>query len=128
MRRGATPARLIAIGLVASSAIAALSFTGVPLTIAVAGFAIAFAVGGLAPAAAFAAVPLVAANARAIGPINGLMAQAGSLGSLAGPPALALWVKALGWSMAPLLLLAIAAVGAAAAVAVRLPRPASPPP
>ncbi len=122
MRQGAAPARLIAIGLVASSAIAALSFTGIPLAIAVSGFAIAFAVGGLAPAATFASVPLVAANARAIGPINGLIAQAGSLGSLAGPPALAIWVKALGWPMAPLLLLAIAAIGAAAAVAVRLPR------
>src|SRR5262249_61133528 len=86
MRQGATPARLMAIGLVASSAIAAFSFAGVALPIAVLGFAMAFAVGGLVPAATFASVPLVAANARAIGPINGLIAQTGSLGSLAGPP------------------------------------------
>ena len=44
------------------------------------------------PAATFASVPLVAGNPRAIGPINGLVAQAGSLGSLAGPPLLAVWV------------------------------------
>jgi hypothetical protein len=96
--------------------------------IAVAGFAVGFAIGGLVPAATFASVPLVAANARAIGPINGLIAQAGSLGSLAGPPVLALWVGWSSWTMAPLLLLAIAAVGAAAALATSPARRASPPP
>ena len=35
------------------------------------------------------------------GPINGLLAQAGSLGSLAGPPMLALWVEWTDWSLAP---------------------------
>ena len=80
--------------------------------------AASFAFGGLVPAAAFASVPLVAPDARAIGPINGLLAQAGSLGSLAGPPTLALWVEWAGWSAAPLLLLAVAAVGAAAALTV----------
>ena len=60
-----------------------------PVPLAVAGFALSFALGGLVPAAAFASVPLVAGDARAIGPINGLLAQAGSLGSLAGPPLLA---------------------------------------
>ncbi len=125
MRRGASPAHLTAIGLVASTALAALSFADVTLSVAVTGFAIAFAVGGLVPAAAFASVPLVASDARAIGPINGLIAQAGSLGSLAGPPTLALWVGWTGWSWAPLLLLAIALVGAAAALGIRRasPRP-----
>jgi predicted MFS family arabinose efflux permease len=128
MKQGATPARLIALGLIASSAIAALSFTGVTLAIAVAGFAMAFTIGGLVPAATFASVPLVAADARAIGPINGLIAQAGSLGSLAGPPALAQWVQAFGWPTSPVLLIAVAVLGAIAAFAVRLPKPASPPP
>ena len=59
---------------------------------AIVGFALSFAIGGLVPAATFASVPLVAGNPRAIGPINGLVAQAGSLGSLAGPPLLAVWV------------------------------------
>ena len=71
------------------------------------------------PAAAFASVPLVAADRRAIGPVNGLLAQAGSLGSLAGPPALALWVEATDWSLAPVMVLAVAAIGAACALAVR---------
>jgi len=63
-------------------------------------------------------LPLVARGARAVGRINGLLAQAGSLGSLAGPPTLALWVEWAGWSTAPLPLLAVAALGAAAALAV----------
>jgi hypothetical protein len=105
--------------------LAAICFTALPLPLAVAGFALSFAVGGLVPAAAFATVPLVAADRRAIGPINGLIAQAGSLGSLAGPPLLALWVGWTDWPFAPVLLLAIAVLGAAAALAVRR---ASPPP
>jgi sugar phosphate permease len=125
MRAGVSPGRLAAIGLLGSMALAALCFTVLPLSMAVAGFALSFAIGGLVPAATFASVPLVAGNPRAIGPINGLVAQAGSLGSLAGPPLLAVWVDWTDWRFAPMLLLAIAALGAAAALAVRR---ASPPP
>ncbi len=120
MRRGVSPSRLSAIGLIASTVIAAFSLSAaasVPL--AVAGFAVSFALGGLVPAAAFASVPRIARDARAIGPINGLLAQAGSVGSLAGPPVLALWVDWAGWSLAPALLLAVAAIGAASALAVK---------
>ena len=107
-------------GLIASTLIAALSFSAaVPVPLAVTGFAMCFAVGGLVPAAAFASVPRVAADRRSIGPINGLLAQAGSLGSLAGPPILALWVDGTGWSLAPVMLLAVAAIGAACALAVK---------
>jgi MFS family permease len=120
MRRGVAPGRLAAVGLIASTAIAALSFSvAAPLPLVVTGFAVSFALGGLVPAASFASVPLVAANARAIGPINGLLAQAGSLGSLAGPPLLALWVEGTSWSLAPVMLLAVAALGAASALAVK---------
>lgn len=119
LRRGVAAGRLIAIGLVASGVIAAFCFGGVAAPLDIAGFALSFAIGGLVPAATFASVPLVAAHVRAIGPINGLLAQAGSLGSLAGPPLLALWVEWLGWPAAPLMLIAIAAIGAAAALAVR---------
>jgi MFS family permease len=119
MRRGTSPGRLAAMGLVASAAIAALSFSATSVALAVAGFAVSFTLGGLTPAAAFASVPLVAADRRVIGPINGLLAQTGSLGSLAGPPALALWVEATDWSLAPALLLAVAAVGAVCALAVK---------
>ena len=116
MRRGTAPARLIAVGLVVSAAAAAAAFSPVAgLTLSVAGFGLSFAVGGLVPAAAFAAVPRLASDGRAIGPINGLLAQAGSLGSLAGPPALALWVEWTGWTWTPALLLAVAVAGAISA-------------
>jgi MFS family permease len=119
MRRGLAPGRLAALGLGASTVAAALAFSiAVEPALTIAGFAASFALGGLVAAAAFASVPLVAPDARAIGPINGLLAQAGSLGSLAGPPMLALWVEWAGWSTAPLPLLAVAALGAAAALAV----------
>lgn len=125
MRAGVSSGRLAAIGLLGSMVLAAICFTALPLPLAVVGFALSFAVGGLVPAATFASVPLVAADPRAIGPINGLIAQAGSLGSLAGPPLLAAWVGWTDWPFAPLPLLAIAVLGAAAALAVRR---ASPPP
>ena len=125
MRTGVSPGRLAAIGLLGSMAVAALCFTVLPLSLAVIGFALSFAIGGLVPAATFASVPQVAASPRAIGPINGLVAQAGSLGSLAGPPLLAVWVDWTSWPFAPVLLLTIAVLGAAAALAVRR---ASPPP
>jgi MFS family permease len=116
MNRGAAPAHLIAAGLALSTVAAALAFVpAAGLIPAVAGFALSFAVGGLVPAAAFAAVPRLAPNVRAIGPINGLLAQAGSLGSLAGPPILALWVQWMGWAWAPALLLAVALAGAISA-------------
>ena len=116
MRRGFSPAMLATVGLLASTALAALALSvEMPLWLVVTGFTAAFAIGGLVPAAVFASVPMVAADTRAIGPINGLLAQAGSLGSLAGPPLLALWVDATSWATAPILLLAIAALGAASA-------------
>jgi MFS family permease len=119
MRRGTAPGRLVGIGLGASTLAAVLAFSAAPgLPFAVTGFAVSFAIGGLVPAAVFASVPRIAPDRRAIGPINGLLAQAGSLGSLAGPPVLALWIEWAGWSLAPLLLLVVAALGSAAAFAV----------
>ncbi|MDP1752351.1 MAG: hypothetical protein Q8L22_23110, partial [Reyranella sp.] len=123
MRRGVAPGRLTAAGLIGSAVVAAFAFgMAAPVPLAIAGFTLSFALGGLVPAATFASVPRLAADASAIGPINGLLAQAGSLGSLAGPPLLALWVGWAGWSLAPVLLLAIAAIGAASALAIAAPR------
>ncbi|MBN9087523.1 MAG: MFS transporter [Reyranella sp.] len=115
MHHGMTPRRLIAVGLAASTVAAILAFRpefGVPVSIT--GLAVSFAIGGLVPAASFASVPRLAPGPRAIGPINGVLAQAGSLGSLAGPPVLALWVQLTSWAWAPALLLGVAAVGAIA--------------
>lgn len=120
MNRGAAPRLLIAIGLVASTVMATLAFDEtLPIMLAAAGFCLSFALGGLVPSAAFASVPLVAREPHAIGPINGVLAQAGSLGSLAGPPAMALWVDWSGWSTAPVMLLAVAALGATSAFLIR---------
>lgn len=120
MQRGAAPGRLIVTGIAASTALGALGlFALVPMHAAVACFALSFAVGGLVPAAVFASVPQVAPDPRAVGPINGLVAQTGSLGSLAGPPVLALWVEHYGWPGAATPLLAVAALGIGCALAVR---------
>jgi hypothetical protein len=120
MRAGLSPSRIIALGLIGSATLATLALrANLPLPLVVAGLAGSFAMGGLVPAAAFASVPLIATTARAIGPMNGLLAQAGSLGSLAGPPLLALWVEWFGWPLAPVALLAVAAVGAACALPMR---------
>jgi MFS family permease len=120
MRRGRVSVRLGAFGLLASTLVASLALlVKAPIELSFAVFAASFALGGLVPAIAFASVPLVAGDAHRIGPINGLLAQAGSLGSLAGPPLLALWVHLAGWPLAPLFLLTIAAIGAAFALAAR---------
>ena len=120
MRRGASPGRLAALGLIASTVVAALVLHRSDARAArrrglrdIVRAGRTGAGGGLRLGAAGRAP-----SARAIGPINGLLAQAGSLGSLAGPPLLALWVEGAGWASAPLLLIAIAAVGAACALAV----------
>jgi len=120
MHRGATPGWLIAFGLATSTAAAIVAFRAeFGLSVSIAGFALSFALGGLVPSAAFAAVPRLAPTPRAIGPINGLVAQAGSLGSLAGPPVLALWVGIAGWAWAPVLLVAVATAGAISAEVAR---------
>jgi nitrate/nitrite transporter NarK len=126
MRRGAAPAWINAAALLLAMALTPAMFhPALSDDAAIAAAALSFTIGGMVPAATFASVPLVAASPRAIGPINGLVAQAGSLGSLAGPPLLALWVDWTDWPFAPMLLLAVAVLGAAAALAVRR---ASPPP
>jgi MFS family permease len=114
LHRGVAPGRLVALGMIVSTAIAALAFSA-PVRLGIAAFAVSFAVGGLVPAAVFASVPRIAPDSRAIGPINGLLAQAGSLGSLAGPPLLGLWIGWTSWPLAPALLLAVAVVGAVCA-------------
>lgn len=122
MRRGAVPGRLVAVGLLTSAALAALMLErAVPLALVGEGLAASFALGGLVPAAVFAAVPSIAPDASAIGPINGLLAQAGSLGSLAGPPLIALCVEWGGWWLGSVILLAVAAVGASCAMGIARP-------
>lgn len=120
MRRGVPPSRLVVLGLLGSAALTMIALQhAMPLPVALAMVAGSFAIGGLVPAAVFASVPLIAANPRSIGAVNGLLAQAGSLGSLAGPPSFALSVEWAGWPLASMLLLTVAAVGAVSARSTR---------
>ena len=120
MRRGFSSWTLSAAGLFgAMAATVAIFSPAVPDWLVIGATTLSFTLGGLVPAAVFAAVPLLAREVRAIGLLNGLLAQAGSLGSLAGPPLLALWVDVAGWTMAPVVLLAVAVIGTACVLAVR---------
>lgn len=121
MQRGISSWSLAGAGLLGAMVLAVVVFSAAASDWAViAATALSFTLGGMVPAAAFASVPLLARDARAIGPLNGLLAQTGSLGSLLGPPLVALWVGAVGWAMAPTLLLAVAIIGSACVLAIRL--------
>lgn len=120
MRRGVSSWRLCGAGLTGAMVCAVAVFSAIPPDwLVIAATTLSFTLGGFVPAAAFASVPLLARAPRAIGPLNGLLAQSGSLGSLLGPPVLALWVDAAGWAMAPVLLLAVALIGSACVLAIR---------
>lgn len=113
LRRGATTSRrLTIVGLLVPGAATILVFSAaIPMTLNLIGAGAAFVIAGLVPAAVFAWVPTLAAHPSAIGPVNGLIAQLGSLGSLLGPPLIAAWVSSFGWGAAPLLLLTVALAG-----------------
>jgi MFS family permease len=120
MRRGISSWTLAGAGLMGAMILAVVVFSAAaPDWAVIAATALSFTVGGMVPAATFASVPLLAREVRAIGPLNGLLAQTGSLGSLMGPPLVALWVGAAGWAMAPALLLAVAIIGSACVLAIR---------
>jgi hypothetical protein len=68
-----------------------------PLPIAVVGFALSFAIGGLVPAATFASVPLVAANARAIGRSTAWWRRPAAWGRWPVRLLLAVWVDWTSW-------------------------------
>lgn len=121
MRRGLSTWTLTGAGLLGAMVLAVVVFSAAaPDWVVIAATTLSFTLGGLVPAAAFASVPLLAREVRAIGPLNGLLAQTGSLGSLLGPPLVALWVGAAGWAMAPALLLAVAIIGSACVLVIRL--------
>ncbi|MGH8868550.1 MAG: hypothetical protein ACRDYU_11200, partial [Actinomycetes bacterium] len=73
---------------------------GPVLAVAVAGGTLMLA-NGVLVGAVFAAVPRVAGNVRAVDVASGVVAQAGSLGSLLGPPLVAAAVGVAGWGTVP---------------------------
>jgi MFS family permease len=120
MRRGISSWSLAGAGLLSAMVLAVVVFSAAaPDWAVIAATTLSFTLGGLVPAAAFASVPLLARDVRAIGPLNGLLAQTGSLGSLLGPPLVALWVGVAGWATAPALLLAVSIIGSACVLAIR---------
>lgn len=63
--------------------------------------AIAVLMSGILVAQTFTAVPRVACAPHLIGPANGLVAQLGSIGALAGPPVIGALITSSGWSVVP---------------------------
>ena len=78
--------------------------------IVIASCALAFLVLGMLAAQAFAAVPKLVVDAGGIGVANGLLAQLGSVGALAGAPLFSWIASAWGWQSVPSVLIASAAV------------------
>ena len=65
---------------------------------------------GVLGAHVFASIPFIAQKEKNIAPANGLVAQIGSLGALAGPPAVGALVTELGWIAIPLVVAVATAV------------------
>ncbi|NKS63883.1 MFS transporter [Rhodococcus hoagii] len=122
LHRGVRPGTLIAVAATSMGLAAALVYAGwAPFGLSY-GAAIAFALlGGLLPAAVFAAVPSAARGPREIGPVNGLVVQMSNVGSIVGPPAVAFVATHVGsWSMSPLVLATAAAACLAAGLSLRV--------
>jgi cyanate permease len=83
--------------------------------------ALAFSfVGGMLPASVLSGAPRHAGDPRLIGMVNGIIVQGANLGTVSGPPLLALLVAALGsWRVASPLLVGAAVIGIASALLLR---------
>lgn len=121
LHRGVRPGTLIAVAATSMGLTTVVVYAGwAPFGLSY-GAAIAFALlGGLLPAAVFAAVPSAARGPREIGPVNGLVVQMSNVGSIVGPPTVAFVATHVGgWSMSPLVLTMAAAASLAAGLALR---------
>lgn len=121
LHRGVRPGSLIAVAAASMGAASVVIYAGwAPFGLSYAA-AVAFALlGGLLPAAVFAAVPGAARSPREIGPVNGLVVQVSNAGSIIGPPLVAaVATHTGGWSLSPLVLSSVAAVCLIAGLAVR---------
>ena len=74
---------------------------------------------GLIPGSIFAAASRLAATSATLAVALGLINQASNVGSLSGPTAMAAVVERFGWGRAPLLFVAVGAVGIGIALALR---------
>jgi MFS family permease len=119
IRRGVPAVRLAWVGLIAPAALSVLVFVpAVPLAPVIIATILALFLGGLVPAAVYAMIPRIAPDPIHFAPINGLLMQIGSLGTLIGPPLYGAWANRLGWGSSPILLIALAVGGIACLIFV----------
>jgi MFS family permease len=112
IRRGMAAMRLAQAGLIIPAILSIAIFlpdTALPVVIACT--ALAMIIGALIPAAVYAMIPRIEPDPKKFAPVNGLLMQIGSSGTLIGPPLFAGWTDAFGWTLAPLLLILLSAVG-----------------
>ncbi|MGI5286373.1 MFS transporter [Nonomuraea polychroma] len=119
LRAGARPARLISAALLMAPLSAGV-FWEMPVALVVMCAAAVLGLNGLAVSAVFAALPTVAAGRVAWG--VGAVTQAGSLGTLLGPPSYAWVVDSSGWSAAIVVTAAIVITGVGCAAVSTRPR------
>jgi predicted MFS family arabinose efflux permease len=120
LRRGVSPARLIAVAAVVSGLLTlAIFLPGPPVWVRLAA-AIAFGtIGGWIPVSVFATAPRLAGDPRLAGAAMGLVVQLLNVGTLLGPVAFTGAVDLAGtWTIAPAVLIAGAAVTLAAGLAL----------
>lgn len=111
MARGAGSTALALAGFALAALAAPAAYGPGPAGTAIAAAFVFMTVSGFLPAVVFSGLPRVAPSL--IGPANGLVVQAGNLGSLLGPPAAAAFAGVAGWPAVPWLLGATALAGAA---------------
>ncbi len=120
IRRGMSPMRLAQIGLIIPAILSVAIFlpdTALPAVIICT--ALAMVIGALIPAAVYAMIPRIEPDPKKFAPINGLLMQIGSSGTLIGPPLFAGWTEAFGWTLAPLLLILISAAASLCLFTIR---------
>ncbi|WP_170223173.1 MFS transporter [Nonomuraea turkmeniaca] len=114
LRGGARPARLIAAALLMAPLSAGI-FTPMPVAVVAVCAAAVLVLNGLAVSALFAALPAVAGDRVAVA--VAALTQAGSLGTLLGPPLYAGAVETMGWGAAIAVSAAISSAGVGCALA-----------
>jgi MFS family permease len=120
VRRGVPPLRLAWIGLGAPALLSAAVFLPqTALNVAIGATALAMILGSLVPAAVYAMIPRIEPDPKKFAPINGLLMQIGSGGTLIGPPLIAAWTDALGWTLAPAMLILVSLGGLLCLFAIR---------
>ncbi|QOV33328.1 MFS transporter [Streptomyces ferrugineus] len=124
--RGVRPRALSAAVLVLPCA-AVVTYQVTPWAAVIAGAAVLQFTGGLVLAVLYAGVPSVARTPYELGRGYGLLNQAGSVGTLLGPPAFGFAVTRAGWTSATVLVTAVALTGLALFLAAtRRPEPSAP--